>query len=188
MPNNDPQTIWQSQTTEEIKVSPAYFKIKAEQLRSRNLWIVVANDLVCLATAAFLGYVFMKTPNGAARAGLILLAAGLLYCMYQLHQRLWPASPAPADTGLDAYRRELMRWQASQFHAWRMLAPLLPGAIVFVASVIPSVIRAASENPSILKNGAPFCILLVVWLVAFIIVRKRRLRSIQQELDALGSF
>ncbi len=187
MPNNDPQTIWQNQNSEEIKVSPAYFKLKAEQLRSRNLWIVIATDLVCLATAAFLGYVFMKTPNAAARVGLILLAAGLLYTMYQMHQRLWPAAPAPADTGLDAYRRELLRSRASQYHAWRMLAPLLPGAIVFTASEIPSVMRAASENPAILTNGAPFCILLVVWLVAFIVVRKRRLRSIQQELDALGS-
>jgi hypothetical protein len=107
--------------------------------------------------------------------------------MYQLHQRLWPASPAPADTGLDAYRRELLRWQASQYDAWRILAPLLPGVIVFAASEIPSVIRAASVNPSILKNGAPFCFLLVVWLVAFMFVRKRRLKSIQQELDALRS-
>jgi len=187
MPNNDPQTIWQNQNTEEIRMSLAYFKIKAEQLRSRNHWIVLANDLVCLATVAFLGYIFMKTPNGTARVGLILLAAGLLNIMYQMHQRLWPASLAPADTGLDAYRRELLRWQASQYHAWRMLAPLLPGVIVFAASELPSVIRAASINPSVLKNGAPFCVLLVVWLVALIIVRKRRLKSIQQELDALRS-
>ena len=66
MPNNDPQTIWQNQNTEEIKVSIEYFKIKAEQLRSRNHWMVLANDLVCLATVAFLGYIFWETPIGSA--------------------------------------------------------------------------------------------------------------------------
>jgi hypothetical protein len=188
--NNDPQAIWQNQNTEEIKVSPAYFKLKADQQRSKNLWMAIANDLVYLAVIPFLGFIFMKTPNTTARVGLALLAAGSLCVVYQKHTRLWPGSPAsdtPPRSGLEVYRRELLRSQTDQRDLWRMLAPLLPGAIVFAASGIPALIHVASANPAILINSLPFCILLAVWLVFVPVVRKRRLKAIQQELDALGS-
>jgi hypothetical protein len=190
MQNNDPQTIWQNQNTEEIKVSLAYFKQKADQQRTKNLWIVVANDVAYLATIAFLGIVFVKTPNAASRIGLALLAAGSLYVTYLRHKQLWPGSPAsdnPPDSGLAVYRRELQRWHADQSNLWRVLAPLLPGALVFALLAIPALVRAASANPSILINTVPFCVILAVWVVFITVVRKRRLRKIQQELDALSS-
>jgi len=191
MQNNDPQTIWQQQKQQEINVSLApFFKLKAEQQRTRNRWIVAANDFVYLATISFLGFLFVKTTNLTERVGLALLAGGSLFVIYQMHKQLWPppvASEAPPDTGLEAYRRELMRWQTNQRNLWRTLAPLLPGAIVVAASGIRAVIRAASTNPAILINGAPFCVLLAVWLVALPVVRKRRLKKVQQELEALGS-
>jgi len=187
MQNNDPQNIWQSQNVEEIKVSPAYFKLKADQQRWKNRWIAIGNDVIYLATVAFLGFVFMKTANLTSRIGLTLLAAGSLYFIYQRHAHLWPASETPPPTGLEAYRQELRRSQDDQRKFWRMLAPFLPGAIVFVASAVPIVTRAASTNPAILVNAVPFCVLLAVWLVALPIVRRRRLRKIQEELDALGS-
>jgi hypothetical protein len=190
MQNNDPQTIWQNQNTEEIKVSPAYFKLKADQQRTKNHWMAIANDIVFLAVIPFLGFIFMKTPNITSRAGLALLVAGSLGVIYLRHTRLWPESQAsgtPPGSGLEAYRRELLRWQTDQRNVWRMLAPLLPGAIVFAASGVPSLIHAASANPAVLMNGLPFCILLAVWLVLVPVVRRRRVKAIQQELDALGS-
>jgi hypothetical protein len=186
MQNNDLQTIWQNQNTEEIKVSLTYFKLKAEQLRSKNLWIALTNDFVCVAAAALLGFVSLKTSSLTSRAGLILLAAGLLYVMYETHRQLWPrslASGATPETGLEAYRRELLQSQSMQHTVWRRLAALLPGATIFAASIIAPV----STNPTLLINALPFCVLLVVWFVALIVVRKRRIRSIQQELDALAS-
>ena len=42
-PINDPQTIWQSQGTEETKMSLTLFRLKAEQLRARARWMAIAN-------------------------------------------------------------------------------------------------------------------------------------------------
>ena len=190
MQNNDPQNIWQNQKTEEIRVPLAYFKHKADRQRSRNLWVAVANDAVYLATLVFLGIVFVKTPNIAARLGLALLALGSLYVAHLRHKQLWPGAPAsdaPPDSGLTVYRRELLRWQQDQRHAWRMLAPLLPGAIVFAIIAIPALVRAASADRAIWVNAIPFCVMLAVWLVLLPVVRRRNLKKIQQELDALGS-
>jgi hypothetical protein len=190
MQNNDPQNIWQSQKTEEIKVPLAYFKHKADQQRSRNLWVAVANDAVYLASVVFLGIVFVKTPNIGSKLGLVLLALGSLYAAYLRHKQLWPGSPAsatPPDSGLTVYRRELLRWQHDQRHAWRMLAPLVPGAIVFAIIAVPVVVRAASANRAIFINAIPFCVMLAVWLLLLPVMRRRNLKKIQQELDALGS-
>jgi ABC-type antimicrobial peptide transport system permease subunit len=68
-----------------------------------------------------------------------------------------------------------------------MLAPLLPGAIVFAIIAIPALVRAASADRAIWVNAIPFCVMLAVWLVLLPVVRRRNLKKIQQELDALGS-
>jgi hypothetical protein len=187
MPNNDPQTIWQSQKTEEIKVSPAYFRLKADQQRTKNRWTSIATDFVYLATVVFVGFLFFRTSNATSRIGLAMLAAGSLYVIYRRHQKLWPGPGTPPDSGIEAYRHELLRWQADQRSAWWMVLPLLPGAIVSAIPVIPAIVRAASANPSIVLNAAPFCVLLAVWLVLVPVLRRRNLKKIQQELDALRS-
>jgi hypothetical protein len=190
MQNNDPQSIWQNQNTEEIKMSLAYFKTKADQQRSKNLWMAIANDVVYLAAIAFLGFSFVRTPNITSRIGLAMLAAGCLYTLYRGHRRLWPGSPASdtsPESGLVIYRRELLRWHAAQSNAWQTLAPLFPGAIVLAVPALPPIVRAASANPSILINAVPFFVILTVWVVLITVVRKRWLKKVQQELDALGS-
>jgi hypothetical protein len=190
MPNNDPQSIWQNQNTEEIQMSLAYFKTRADQQRFKNLWMAIANDVVYLAVIAFLGFTFVRTPNITSRVGLALLAAGCIYTLYRGHRRLWPGSPASdasPDSGLAVYRRELLRTHAAQSNAWLTLAPLFPGAIVLAVPVVPPIVRAASANPSILINAAPFFIILAVWVVFMTVVRKRWLKKVQQELDSLGA-
>ncbi len=189
MPNSDPQTVWQNQNAKEFKMSLTELRQKAEQQRTRNRWLVVGNDLAYLAVIAFLALIFAKTPNITSRAGLALIAAGSLYILYQRHKHLWPGLPvsdAPPDSGLEVYRRELLRWRADQSNALRMLAPLLPGAIVFALPSIAPLVRTVSTNPAILINALPLCVLLGVFLVGISVVRKRNLKKINQELDALG--
>jgi hypothetical protein len=189
MQNNDPQTIWKNQNTQEIKMSLAYFKTRADQQRFKNLWMAIANDVIYLAVVAFLGFTFLRTPNLTSRLGLAMLAAGSLYTLYRGHRRLWPGSPASdtsPDSGLAVYRRELLRSHATQSNGWRTLAPLFPGAIVLAVPALPPIVRAASANPSILINSVPFFVILAVWAVLMTVVRKRWLKKVQQELDALA--
>ncbi len=105
-PMNDPQIIWQSQDTEGMKMSIAQLQERARQHRTRARWAVVTNDLAYIALLAVIGYQFTKVPNTTSRAGLGMLAAGLLYVAYRKHKQLWPLSlaedAAPA-TGLETY-------------------------------------------------------------------------------------
>jgi hypothetical protein len=190
MQNNDPQTIWQNQNTEEIKVSLAYFRQRAEHQRTKNIRAVVATYLVYLGTIVVIAIISWRSPNLTSLVGCGLLTIGLLYAIAQRHKHLWPSPPASdasPDSGLVAYRHELLRSQSDQRNALRMLAPLLPGAIVFAYPGVAPLVHAASANPAVLINGIPFLVLLAAWLVLFPVMRNRRMKEIQRELDALGS-
>jgi hypothetical protein len=187
-PMNDPQTIWQNQNTEEMKMSLTQLEQKVKYHRARARRMVVANDLAYIALLVFLSFTFARVPNTTSRVGLVLLAIGSFYSVYGRHKQLWPLSltpDTPPSTGLETYRRELQTWRDDSRKIWRMLAPLIPGGIIFVLPGITSLVHTWSNNPVILINALPFGVLLVVWLTLMFPVRQRRLRRIQQELDML---
>jgi hypothetical protein len=186
---NDPQTIWQNQTTEEMKMSLTQLQEKASQHRARARRMVIANDLTYLALVVFLGFTFANVPNTTSRVGLVFLALGSFYSVYRRHKQLWPLPPDPDTlpaTGLETYRRELQQWRDDSHKIWRMLAPLVPGGIILALPGISSLVHTWSQNPVMLVNALPVCGLLVIWLTLIFPVRKRRLRKIQQELDMLN--
>jgi hypothetical protein len=188
-PNSDPQALWHNQSIEEMKMSLGQFKQKAEHLRVKARWTAITNYVTYLAALVFLGFQYTRVPNPISRAGLVLLAAGSLYVVWQAHKRLWPLSPAPsapATTGLDAYRRELQRSRDHSRNVWRMVAPLIPGSIAVALPAIAPLLRKAEEDPKVvLSNALPFCVLFAILLVFLLPVRRRRLRKIQGEIDTL---
>ena len=166
-PIDDPQALWQNQSTEEIRVPLEYFRRKAEDLRATARWKAVATSLVYLATLGFLAFQYTSLPNPIPSAGLVLLAAGCLYGAWRAYRQVWSMSEAPdlpAATGVAAYKRELRRSQEHARNAWKMSAPLIPG-IVFTLPAFAPVLRKALQNPKVLLNALPFCVLLAVWLV-----------------------
>jgi hypothetical protein len=67
-----------------------------------------------------------------------------------------------------------------------MVAPLIPGAVVFALPGIGPFLRKALEDPKVvLTNAVPICVLLAIWLVLLLPVRRRKLRKIQGEIDTL---
>ena len=188
-PSSDEQAIWQNQSTEEIKMPLEQFRHKAEYLRLKARWTAIANYAAYLAALAFLGFQYTRVPNPISRAGLVLLAAGSLYVVWRAHKQLWPLSPPPnlsAVTGLEAYQRELQRSRDHSRNVWRMVAPLIPGSIVFALPGIAPLLRKAIEDPKVvLTNALPFCVLFASWLVFLLPVRRRRLRKIEGEIATL---
>lgn len=188
-PISDVQAIWQNQSTEEIQTSLERFKQKAEHLRVKARWMAIASDVTYLAALAFLGFQYTRVPNPISRAGLAILGAGSLYVAWRAHKQLWPLSPVPdlsATTGLEAYKSELQRSRDYSRNVWRMVAPLIPGAVVFALPVIGPFLRKALEDPKVvLTNAVPICVLLAIWLVFLLPVRRRRLWKIQGEIDTL---
>jgi hypothetical protein len=184
--NNDPKTIWQSQVTEATKMSPTYFRLKADQQRTKNRWMALTGDMTYIALLVFAGFKFTSVPYATARVGMVLLPAGTLYMTLRKHRLLWPG-PAGAVpvSGVEAYRLELQRWANDLRSPWLAAGPLIPGVVVTAIPWIPGIIAAVSKNPAVLLNALPFFICLTVWLVMFFPLRLRKLREIQQELDSL---
>jgi len=188
-PDNDPQTIWQNQITEKVNMSATQFMEKAEQLRARSRWMAIANDVTHAAAVVFIGFLYAQTTNTMSRAGLILLAAGVLYVAFQAHKRLWPQASAPDSppySGLVAYRYELQRSRDHARNIWPMVAPIIPGAILYALPVIVPLVRNILANPAILMNAVPLCVLFAIWLVIMFPRRKRKLRKIQSEIDMVN--
>src|SRR5471030_285330 len=154
-PSSDEQAIWQNQSTEDIKMPLEQFRHKAEYLRLKARWTAIANYAAYLAALAFLGFQYTRVPNPISRAGLVLLAAGSLYVVWRAHKQLWPLSPPSnlsAVTGLEAYQRELQRSRDHSRNVWRMVAPLIPGSIVFALPGIAQLLRKAIEDPKVVHQ------------------------------------
>jgi hypothetical protein len=188
MPNEDPQTLWQSQSTEEIKMSTAqFFRVKAEQSRATARLVAIATVAAYIGLLGFLALGFARILNLTSRVGLALLAAGASYVFYRGYNRLWPQPETSTVDGLEAYRRELVRvrdrdsWQ----NIWPMAGPLIPGCLLIAAPYLEPLARTAAERPAVLLNATPFFVLLAVWAVLIFPVRKRRLQEVQRELEAL---
>ena len=97
--------------------------------------------------------------NGSNRERSIsaMIAAGSLYVAWRAHKQRWPVSPAPnpsATIGLEAYKSELRRSRDHSRNVWRMVAPLIPGAVVFALPVIGPFLRKVLEDPkAVLANA-----------------------------------
>jgi hypothetical protein len=83
-------------------------------------------------------------------------------------------------TGLEYYRRELERRRDHLKKAWLWHAPLFLACLVFVVSkVYPNFER--------LKNALPFIILLAIWIVIGIGLRRREDKALRTEIAELDT-
>ena len=157
MPNephpNDLGNLWQEQETEKMTITLDELKLKAtrfdRRIHWRNLREYVACFLVMLLFAARLRF-----QGGWHMVSPLLLIAGTLYVMFQIHLRA--AKPVPGGAGMTAYldfhRRELARQRDALRSVWRWyLMPLVPGLVAGMidTALTPGGIRAAVLSGSV---------------------------------------
>jgi len=84
---NDPQNVWQNQSTEAFKMSAAELHLKAQKFEKRvsrrNLREYVAGAIVI----PLLGFGIWLYPSILMRTGHVLLIAGTLFVLWALHTR-----------------------------------------------------------------------------------------------------
>jgi hypothetical protein len=167
-------------------MTPTYFRLKADQQRTKNRSMAIASDVTYVVLLILAGFKFTSIQDTTARLGLALLALGTLFMLIRKHRLLWPgpANTAPLS-GVEAYRQELQRWANDLRSPWLTAGPLIPGVVVSALPWIPAITQAVSKNPAVLLKALPFLICVIVWLVMFFPLRLRKLREIQQELDTL---
>lgn len=179
---SDPKNTWQSQPTEETKMSTGEVRRRARDLHEKQrdtaiLWIVLGFVL-----SAFFGWTAWKSQGVMLRAGWGLLSVWSLYSAYHARRWIWPGNLAPdavASSSLGFYRRELERRRDYAEHVWRRSG--LPVAFLGMALLL-----GPPLSKGLTLNAAPFFILLTVWFVAFYFQRKRDRTRLQRDIDELN--
>ena len=184
-PMNDPQKIWQNQPTEPIKVSPDEIRRKAQKLQRKARMAALVSIVMGLFLFLWFARTFVRVHDVVPRIGWGLVSLWCIYCAYHGYKQMGRlASEAALCTSFEFYRRELERQRDFDRHIWRRSG--LPLAFAGMAMiVVPGLIKAL-ESPRLLLNAAPFFVLLAVWFVIFLSMRRRNRRKLQREIDELN--
>jgi hypothetical protein len=188
-PMNDPKKIWQEQPTEAIPMTLDEIRRKAHKLQLIARLLALAWIAFGLVLCAGFARTSARGHVAIPRAGWAIMSLWCLYGVHHAFKWIWPGR-LPADatfsTSLDFYRKELERQRDYGWRLWRRsgLAWVILGLAFLV--VIP-VLMGALQNPRILVNALPFCVMLGIWLVVFLSTRKRKQQELQQEIDELNA-
>jgi hypothetical protein len=167
--------------------------LKLIQQRSRELRAKTRRKLLGTLTgplAAGLLYAFAVNQFGELRDMLHPLfafalawsLAGLVF----LNRGMWSAA-APEDigvsTGLQSCRREIERQRdlVRRVLLWSF-GPVLLAIGVFVLALA----MVGTRDRGLFPNGLPFLVAVVVWIVAYFLIRLREQRDLQRELEELN--
>jgi len=186
LPGNDPRKIWQDQPTEHIKMSLDDIRRKAQKLHAKARMAAIAWISIGIFLSVSFARSFASAQELLPRIGWGVLSLWGLYGAWQAYRWIWPgrlAADATFSTSLDSYRKEIERQRDYGRQIWRRsgLAVAFLGLALVVA---PGLIKVV-ETPRLLPNAAPFFVLLAVWLVSFLLLRKRNQQNLQREIDEL---
>jgi hypothetical protein len=185
-PMNDPQNIWQNQTTEAFKMSADQLRNEAQMRQRKARFEVLCSIIIGLALFVFFAHTFARVHEMIPRMGWGLLSLWCIYSAYQAYKWMWPALPSPAATlnsTLQSYRSELEKRRDYIRHIWRRAG--LTFAFLGMAMVVVPILVKSLDTPRLLVNLAPFFLLLALWCVIFFLRRKRRQKKLQQEIEQL---
>ena len=192
--SNDMKNVWRNQPVASVPISLAELHQKAEkleqQVRRRNLR-EYAGSLI--ATAIF-GYYIWKFPAPMVRFGCVLVIAGVLVVLYQLHKR-GAARVVPAGmafrTCLDFHRRELERQRDLSRSVWTWyLLPFVPGMAIFLLGLFLWTMRLPNAPAHARLITISFSLTAAFVALVFIAIGKLNqwgARKLQRKIDALDN-
>jgi quinol-cytochrome oxidoreductase complex cytochrome b subunit len=193
---NDPQKIWQSQPTEQFKMSPAELRHRAIARQSRARLEARFTGIVGLVCTICFAWSFTRAHSVLAQVGWALLTLWGLYAAYYAYKWIRPAADLPEDapvqTCLEFYRRELERRRDNLRRRWwskRLGWPvvLLGAVMAMVGTGAPQVGGAVPAHP--LLKALPFFVILAIWAVVFVVMKKKlRGENLEEEIAELRDF
>jgi hypothetical protein len=183
LPNGDPKHVWQNQPTERPSMTLKLIQSRARQLhaKTRTKWIgTLAGPLLVLLLCAF----WIRTPLRQVLGPLGAFAfVWSLIGLYSLNRGIPGEMPGDAglSTGLAFCRREL-DWQRDlgrRTLLW-LFGPVMMAIGTFIFGLL-IVNRGRSLSPIL-----PFLIIVLLWIVAFLMIRFWVLRQLQYEVEELN--
>ncbi|MGZ7077012.1 MAG: hypothetical protein ACXVJL_13525, partial [Candidatus Angelobacter sp.] len=192
--SNDMKNVWRNQPVASVPISLAELQQKAEkleqQIRRRNLR-EYAGSLIAMA---IFGYYIWRFPGPMVRFGCVLVIAGVLVVLYQLHKRgaarIVPAGMA-FRTCLDFHRRELERQRDLSRSVWTWyLLPFVPGMAIFLLGLFLWTMKLPNAPAHARLITVSFSLTAAFVALVFIAIGKLNqwtARKLQREIDALDS-
>lgn len=197
MPNDflmkDPQQVWQDQPTEALKMSASDLRRKAVGRQSKARFEALSTITIGIVLCLVFAWSFARGNNMLSRIGWGLLSLCGIYIAYHGYRWIWPGNlpeEAPIGTCLEFYRRALERKRDYQNRWWRSGLPLLLLLGMVMGGLGAGARNATPQNPPLNPwlNALPFVLVLAVWAVAFLVMRKKLGGDLQQEIDELRAF
>jgi hypothetical protein len=178
-PDDHMKALWQGQETETPTMT-----VKAIRALARNYGEGVRGGvLLGLTIVAFEAVVFglqaWRAPNEVARAGDLIVLAGLVWFTWRIMRR-WPTrlpeTQASAQALVAFHRVQLERQQTRYANMMITVAPMIVGLLVLVYGLR----LQAPQAP--LARFAPFFILLCAWFVAAWFIQRRQARRLREQI------
>ncbi len=178
----DPKQLWKEQPTEVSPMTLALIRRRARELQAKTRLERWTQGGLALFVVGLAGWAVMGEFTALVKGAFVLAAGWALMGQYFLQQVMRAGSEAGSLTGVEFYRRELER-RGVLFD--QVLQSFGPVVLALVALVL-----ALSEKAYVrrvpLRAVAPFCILLVVWMGAVLVLRSRSRVALRQEIAELG--
>ncbi len=186
------KSLGKNQQIGPVQISLAELHQKAQKLQKRILW----RNLGEYATSAFViacfGYYIWKFSAPMVRFGCVLVIAGVLFVVYQLHKK-GAARPVPAEmtfrSCLDFHRQELKRQRDLLRGVWTWyLLPFIPGMAVFLLGLFRWVMKLPHAPAHARVIIVTFGLAVAGCVLVFIVIGKLNqwaARKLQREIDAL---
>ena len=183
---NDPRTIWQSQPTEPSKMTLVMIRHKTQQLQEKTRRELLSETAVLLFLVGCEGVGLWWVHSAVLRPAFALAIVWTLAGLYLVDRRNLSGAAeieVSLSTGLESYRREVerQRYLSSRFLRWTFAPTLL--AIVALSTYLLTI---AMHHPGFLRAEMPFFTLLGLWFVLLFLLRMRKQRDLQRELDQLS--
>ena len=183
----NPKTLWQSQKNEETKMTLALLRQRVRNLnarRRRDLLVTVLAAAIVLALSA---WGIPRTASLALQIVFVLASAWALAGLYFVKRGMRNAElldDSTLNTGLEFYRLQI---QQNLTLSNRILPWTLGPVNLAVVGIVLVLVGMVQNQAQPFSKIGPFCILFVLWLIAFPAVRSRKRRELRRELELLNT-
>lgn len=177
----DPKTIWRNQETQPVSLTLTEIRMKSEgyerRIRRRNAIEYAASAVVVVLFGA---YAFLL-PGLLVKLGSVLVIAGTLVVVWQLHRRASVEQTSASDCtshlrGLLERQRDALRSVALWY-----LGPLVPGmAVLLVGLYIRAMPVPQARLRVLIVAGICVFVFAGVWLL-----NRWGAKRLQKQIDAL---
>jgi hypothetical protein len=185
---DDPRTIWQNQSMESFAMPLEEIRQRARELHAKTRKKLLGTLAGPIAVALFYGFSLKEFPALRQTLNPLLgfALAWSLIGLYFLNRRMWSAvmpGDAGFTTGMEFCRREIERQRDI---LRRVLLWSFGPVLLAIGTFILALAMIGSRAGGIFPNAFPFLILVVVWILAYFVIRFREQSQLQHELDELN--